>query len=133
MALKKKWTDSLDSNLRSENLLTAVKSPKKGFDWKLIHVQKRDKVLKRKQKLTKKKKYFGGTKSSSYSYSYFGADNPAMNTVPDLHGCMPGMPDDEVNIILYMLLELYSSTSSNDHDSDDDNDVYEQEKTMILK
>jgi len=37
---------------------------------------------------------------------WFGADNPGMNSPPDIHGCMPGPPDDQVNLILYL---LYSS------------------------
>jgi len=34
---------------------------------------------------------------------WFGADNPGMNSPPDIHGCMPGPPDDQVNLILYLL------------------------------
>jgi hypothetical protein len=35
---------------------------------------------------------------------FFGADNPWLTHVPDLHPCMPGIPDDEVNFFLYLLL-----------------------------
>ena len=90
---------------------------------KLINVQKRDQV-------TKESHYNimhsdgGKPSSSSSSYTYFGADNPAMDKVPDGHSCMPGMPDDQVNIILYILLELYS-TKSRDEEG--------EEKTIIIK
>ena len=36
---------------------------------------------------------------------YFGADNPWISRPPDkLHACMPGIPDDEVNLLLFELL-----------------------------
>eukprot|EP00934_Nitzschia_sp_Nitz4_P007646 Nitzschia sp. Nitz4//scaffold18_size181773//87889//89020//NITZ4_001919-RA/size181773-augustus-gene-0.163-mRNA-1//1//CDS//3329540023//7636//frame0 len=34
----------------------------------------------------------------------FGADNPWIKNPPDDHPCMPGIPDDEVNIMLFLLL-----------------------------
>lgn len=39
---------------------------------------------------------------------YFGADNPWITHPPDGHPCMPGIPDDEVNLILYMLYTGYT-------------------------
>lgn len=35
---------------------------------------------------------------------YFGADNPWIVHPPGNHPCMPGIPDDEANILLYLLL-----------------------------
>lgn len=35
---------------------------------------------------------------------YFGADNPWIQHPPDNHPCMPGIPDDEVNVLLYLLM-----------------------------
>lgn len=35
---------------------------------------------------------------------FFGANNPWITHVPDAHPCMPGVPDDEVNLFLYLLL-----------------------------
>jgi hypothetical protein len=35
---------------------------------------------------------------------YFGADNPWISNPPDNHPCMPGIPDDEANAILFQLL-----------------------------
>ena len=35
---------------------------------------------------------------------YFGANNPWIKNPPDFHPCMPGVPDDEVNILLFLLL-----------------------------
>jgi hypothetical protein len=38
---------------------------------------------------------------------YFGADNPWITTPPDEeHPCMPGMPDDKVNFLLWYMLSL---------------------------
>lgn len=34
---------------------------------------------------------------------YFGADNVGMVHVPDAHPCMPGIPDDETDIVLFQL------------------------------
>jgi len=34
---------------------------------------------------------------------WFGADNPWITSPPDIHACMPGAPDDEGNLILYLL------------------------------
>ncbi|KAL7565170.1 hypothetical protein ACA910_003359 [Epithemia clementina (nom. ined.)] len=36
-------------------------------------------------------------------HHFFGADNPGMHTVPDMHPCMPGLPDDQVAILLFTL------------------------------
>lgn len=38
---------------------------------------------------------------------WFGADNRWITDIPNdqQHGCMPGFPDDEVNLLLYMLLD----------------------------
>ncbi len=36
--------------------------------------------------------------------TYFGADNPWITDPPDGHPCMPGIPDDEANILLFLLL-----------------------------
>lgn len=33
----------------------------------------------------------------------FGADNVGIRVLPDVHPCMPGIPDDEVNILLFAL------------------------------
>jgi hypothetical protein len=38
---------------------------------------------------------------------YFGADNPWITHPPDNHPCMPGIPDDEVNLLLFMLMTGY--------------------------
>jgi hypothetical protein len=47
---------------------------------------------------------------------YFGADNPWITHPPDNHPCMPGIPDDEANILLWLLLlQDYASTSNNQH------------------
>lgn len=35
---------------------------------------------------------------------FFGADNPWIVHPPDDHPCLPGIPDDEVNILIYLLL-----------------------------
>ena len=35
--------------------------------------------------------------------SWFGADNPWITHPPDNHACMPGPPDDEVNLLLFLL------------------------------
>ena len=35
--------------------------------------------------------------------SWFGADNPWITHPPDGHACMPGPPDDEVNLLLFLL------------------------------
>ena len=37
---------------------------------------------------------------------WFGADNPGILEKPDAHPCLPGVPDDEANVLLYMLLRL---------------------------
>ena len=38
---------------------------------------------------------------------WFGADNPWITWPPDInHGCMPGMPDDEANVLLWYMLSL---------------------------
>jgi len=34
---------------------------------------------------------------------WFGADNPWITHPPDSHGCMPGVPDDEVNLFMFLL------------------------------
>ena len=34
---------------------------------------------------------------------WFGADNPWITHPPDGHACMPGPPDDEANLLLYLL------------------------------
>jgi hypothetical protein len=34
---------------------------------------------------------------------WFGADNPWITSKPDGHACMPGPPDDEVNLLMYLL------------------------------
>ncbi|GAX20723.1 hypothetical protein FisN_7Hh033 [Fistulifera solaris] len=39
---------------------------------------------------------------------YFGADNPWITKPPDGHPCMPGIPDDEVNLLLYVLFTGYT-------------------------
>ncbi len=39
---------------------------------------------------------------------YYGADNPWITKPPDGHPCMPGIPDDEVNLILYVLYTGYN-------------------------
>jgi len=36
--------------------------------------------------------------------AYFGASNPWIDDPPDTHPCLPGIPDDEVNIVFYLLL-----------------------------
>jgi hypothetical protein len=38
---------------------------------------------------------------------YFGADNPWITRPPDIHPCMPGIPDDEVDLLLFMLMTGY--------------------------
>jgi hypothetical protein len=35
---------------------------------------------------------------------YFGANNPWIKNPPDYHPCMPGVPDDEVDILLFLIL-----------------------------
>lgn len=35
---------------------------------------------------------------------YFGADNPWITNPPDNHPCMPGIPDDEAQVLLFLLL-----------------------------
>ncbi len=35
---------------------------------------------------------------------YFGADNPWITDPPDNHPCMPGIPDDETNVLLLLLM-----------------------------
>lgn len=37
------------------------------------------------------------------THRWFGADNVGMIQSPDTHPCMPGVPDDEVNILLFAL------------------------------
>ena len=34
---------------------------------------------------------------------WFGADNPWITNPPDMHPCMPGVPDDEASLMLWML------------------------------
>lgn len=34
---------------------------------------------------------------------FFGANNPWIKNPPDFHPCMPGIPDDEVNLLLFAL------------------------------
>jgi len=34
---------------------------------------------------------------------WFGADNPWIDNPPDIHPCMPGIPDDEANLLLFLL------------------------------
>ena len=41
-----------------------------------------------------------------------GCDNPGMDNVPDIHPCMPGVPDDEVNLLLYLLYHQNISLDS---------------------
>lgn len=38
---------------------------------------------------------------------YFGANNPWISKPPDFHACMPGTPDDQVNLLLYLLWTEY--------------------------
>jgi hypothetical protein len=38
---------------------------------------------------------------------YYGADNPWIHHPPDGHACLPGLPDDEVNLLLYVLWTGY--------------------------
>lgn len=35
---------------------------------------------------------------------WFGANNPAIHHPPDDHACMPGVPDDEANLLLFLML-----------------------------
>jgi hypothetical protein len=35
-------------------------------------------------------------------HGWFGADNPWITKPPDKHPCMPGVPDDEVNLLLFL-------------------------------
>jgi len=35
---------------------------------------------------------------------WFGADNPWLDEVPDTHACMPGVPDDEADLLLFAVL-----------------------------
>jgi hypothetical protein len=44
---------------------------------------------------------------------YFGADNPWITNPPDNHPCMPGIPDDEVNLLLFMLVTGLSLNDAN--------------------
>lgn len=45
---------------------------------------------------------------------YFGADNPWIDSPPDLHACMPGMPDDEANmLLLWMMLQQEQKNEQN--------------------
>jgi hypothetical protein len=47
---------------------------------------------------------------------FFGADNPGITNPPDNHPCLPGIPDDEANIFIYLLLlEEYERTSITTH------------------
>jgi hypothetical protein len=39
--------------------------------------------------------------------AYFGANNPWITHPPDTQPCMPGIPDDEVNVLLFLLLGGY--------------------------
>jgi len=39
-----------------------------------------------------------------YTGKFYGADNPWITNPPDGHGCMPGVPDDEANLVLFSLL-----------------------------
>ena len=51
---------------------------------------------------------------------YFGADNPWINDPPDAeHPCMPGMPDDKVNFLLWYMLSL--STMEQEEEGPDSN------------
>ena len=38
---------------------------------------------------------------------FFGANNPWISHPPDSHACMPGIPDDEAFIVLFLLLTGY--------------------------
>ena len=38
------------------------------------------------------------------SRQWFGANNPWIIDPPDKHACMPGLPDDEVNLLLYLII-----------------------------
>ncbi len=38
---------------------------------------------------------------------YFGANNPWISKPPDFHACMPGPPDDQVNLLFYLLWSGY--------------------------
>ncbi|KAG7342635.1 hypothetical protein IV203_020579 [Nitzschia inconspicua] len=38
---------------------------------------------------------------------FWGADNPWIDNPPDGHPCMPGMPDDEIHLLLFVLLTGY--------------------------
>lgn len=42
-------------------------------------------------------------KQMSAAGRYFGADNVGMDHPPDGHPCMPGIPDDEADIVLFQL------------------------------
>jgi hypothetical protein len=43
---------------------------------------------------------------------FFGADNPGITHPPYNHPCLPGMPDYEANILIYLLLlEDYERTN----------------------
>jgi hypothetical protein len=35
---------------------------------------------------------------------YYGADNPWITNPPDNHPCLPGIPDDAANILIFLLL-----------------------------
>lgn len=37
---------------------------------------------------------------------HFGADNPWITNPPDNHPCMPGIPDDKVDLLLHLLLRM---------------------------
>lgn len=41
---------------------------------------------------------------------WFGAVNPRITHAPDAHACMPGVPDDEVNLLMLLLLWQQSKT-----------------------
>jgi hypothetical protein len=37
--------------------------------------------------------------------SWYGANNPWISNPPDIHPCMPGVPDDEADLLLFLLLQ----------------------------
>jgi hypothetical protein len=38
---------------------------------------------------------------------YFGANGPWIHNPPDFHSCLPGVPDDQVNLLLFLILTGY--------------------------
>ena len=50
---------------------------------------------------------------------YFGANNPWITDVPDGHPCLPGIPDDEVNLLLMILDGAMVPAAQDSNDNDD--------------